>query len=114
MNSSMDSDKMAAAQRPGEVAMPQHRVRHASRRKKREVFHDNPLGLARLPRPDGAGRAEQEHAIGDAPPPDAELSLPVQDELAARQWLVRQIARRAVEIMAEGNDEEQEGHLREV
>ena len=70
--------------------------------------------IPRPARPDGVGRTEQEHAIGDAPRPDAELSLPVRDELAARRWLVRQIARRAVEILAEGNDEKQEGHLREV
>ena len=68
--------------------------------------------LARPSWPDGAGRAEPEHAIGDAPGPDAELSLPVRNELAARRWLVQQIARRTVEILAEGNDEEQKGHIR--
>ena len=60
MNNSTDPDKMAAAQRPGEVATPRHQVRHASRGKEREVFCDNPLGLTGPPRPYGAGRASGE------------------------------------------------------
>jgi hypothetical protein len=65
-------------------------------------------------RPDGAGRAEQEYAIGNAPRPGAEPLLPVRNELAARRRLVQLIARRAVQILAESNDEKQEGNLRDV
>ena len=81
--------------------------------KKYKNLEESPW-IPRPTRPDGAGRREQEHARGDAPCPYAELSLPVRGEMAARRWLVRQIARRAVEILAKGNNEKQEGHLREV
>ena len=81
--------------------------------KKYKNLEESPW-IPRPTRPDGTGRLEQEHASGDAPRPDAELSMPVRNELAARQWLVRQIARRAVEILAKGNNEEHEGHLRKV
>ena len=81
--------------------------------KKHQNLEKNPW-IPRPTRPDGAGWREQERARGDAPRPGTELSLPVRGEMAARRWLVRQIARRAVEILAKGNNEKQEGHLREV
>lgn len=81
--------------------------------KKHQNFEKTPW-IPRPTWPDGAGRLEQEHTSGDAPRPDAELSMPVRNELAARQWLVRQIARRAVEILAKGNNEKHESHLRKV
>jgi hypothetical protein len=67
--------------------------------------------LPRPNRPDGARRPGAEQRSGDEHP---KVPLPVRNELAERQWLVRLIARRAVEILAEGSDEKQDGNIREV
>lgn len=110
-NNAMHPDKMAPAQRLGELAMLRHRVRHASRGKKREFSQDNLLGLTHPARPDGARRAEREH-VPDAParlggePPLALVGL---DEL--RRTVIRMVARRAAAILqdVENGTEEHKG-----
>ena len=83
-----------------------HSVRDEALSRNIENSESQTPWLIRPVGPDGARRPGVEQVVGNGHLSGADSPLPVRNKLAQRQWLVRLIARRAVEILAEDNDEQ--------